>query len=235
MEARVKSVQDVVDDGYLLNLDAQRRLSALVSDGGPYEGRFDVDLAGGVLTFTGAQVLRVRAHFIGAAAPGPGSWLWGWHNVNGFPERTVEYAEHVRRFGELAGLTELTVAEHPLVRSPRDEAVTYATVASVVCGGLPHYTFDAGGGTVVALLLDGPELAPGPPSAVRAATLVPEALAAGVVVDWRRALASYAQMRGFGHATTASGVELSAPDGRVALTVDDLGRIVSVDAQLGAG
>lgn len=236
MTAPITSFQDVIDDGFLASLDAQRRLADAVGPGTPCDGRYDVDLRAGILTFTGTQQLDVRAHFLGSAAPGPGSWAWGWDNRNGFPDAVVAYVRHVHDFGTQVGVHELVVAEHPLRGTPREEAVRYATAASIICGGLPHYTLEAGGGTVAALLVDSSAFAPGPPSAVRAATLLPDAAARGVIADWRRAVVSYAQVRGFGIQEADRTLTLSAPDGTVGITLDAHGRLAHVDGSLhGAG
>lgn len=234
MNAPIASFQDVLDDGYLACVEAQRRVVDAVGAGTPYDGRFDVDLQAGILTFTGTQALAVRAHFLGSAAPGPRSWLWGWQNLNGFPDPVVAYVRHVCDFGAQAGLAELTVAEQPLQGSPREDAVRYATAASVICGGLPHYTFEVGGGSIGALLIDSPAFAAGPASALRASTVLPEAAAAGVIVDWRRALTSYAGLRGFAFHQGPTALTLTAPDGSLDVTLDDLGRLARVEAQLQA-
>lgn len=233
------SVQGVIDDGFLLSLDHQRHLAGIVGEGTAYDvargGRFDVDLAAGQIVFSNPEAppLAMRAHYLGSAAPGPGTWLWGWENINGLPDDVIAYARHVRAFGEQAGLTELTVAEQPLTDSPRMEAVTYATIAATVCGGMAHYTFAADRGTVVALLLDAPVLALAEPSAARAATLLPEAASAAVISDWRRAVRSYGQMRGFAVTEDPASTTLTAPDGVVVASFDALGRLANVKGTLG--
>ena len=234
------SLQGVIDDGYLLSLDHQRHLATLVGEGTAYDaargGRFDVNLADGTIVFSNAgsqtEPLTMRAHFLGAAAPGPGTWLWGWENVNGLPDDVIAYARHVRDFGAQAGLAELTTAQWPLTDSPRMEAVTYATIAGTICGGMAHYSLDAGRGTVVALLLDSPVLALGEPSAARAAALLPSAASAEVIVDWRRAVRSYGQMRSFAVTEDATTTTLTAPDGAAVATFDAHSRLTRVEATL---
>ena len=234
------TVQGVIDDGYLLSLEYQRRLAELVGEGTAYDaargGRYDVDLAAGTITFSNpgspTAPLTMRAHFLGAAAPGPGTWLWGWENVNGLPDDVIAYARHVRDFGTRAGLAELMTAQLPLADSPRMEAVTYATIAGTICGGMTHYSLDAGRGTVVALLLDSPALALGVPSAARAAALLPDAASAEVIEDWRRAVRCYGQMRNFAVAEDATTTTLTAPDGTAVATFDPQARITRVEATL---
>ena len=158
----MQTVQGVIDDGYLVSVEHQRKLASLVGEGTPYDpahgGRYDVDLAEGTIVFStpGEPVapLTMRAHLLGSAAPGPGTWLWAWEDLIGLPDDGLAYVRHVRDFGERMGLSELTVAHQPLTGTPRMEAVTYATIAATICGGMAHYTLDAGRGTIAALLLD---------------------------------------------------------------------------------
>jgi hypothetical protein len=239
MTTQITSAQDVLDDGFVLVCDYQRTLEGVVGEGTPYEaaagGRYDVDLAAGTLTFSGAGVPPVvlRAHLLGSAAPGPGTWLWAWGNDAGFPDEVLAYARHVSDFGTRYGLTELSQAQQELRSSPREDARHYAALAATVCGGMTTYTCVVGAGTVVALLLDGPEVTLPAPSAVRAATLLPEVAAAGVVVDWRRAVESYGRMRGFGVEEGAGETTLRAADGAVVVAFDDLGRLSKVSGRLG--
>lgn len=239
MTAQITSTQDVLDDGFVLVSDYQRTLEAFVGEGTPYEaargGRYDVDLSAGTLTFSGpgAAPVVLRAHLLGSAAPGPGTWLWAWENLNGFPDEVVAYARHVRDFGERFGLGGLTGAQQPLRSSPREDARHYAALAATVCGGMTTYTCEVGGGTVAALLLDGPEVTFPAPSVARATTLLPEVAAAGVIVDWRRAVASYGRMRGFGVEEEAGETTLRAADGAAVVAFDELGRLSGVSGRLG--
>lgn len=233
MPAAINRLADVVDDAYLLSVDRVRDVVALVEeDGAPYAGTFQVDLDTQTYTFIGRETLEAKLHFVGSAAPGPKSWLWGWHNINGFPEETVAASARVREFGERFGLTELTSEEVPLLSEPRIDARVYGAVAGLLCGGLPNYLLPIGGGSVAAMLLESPEFAPGDPSIVRAATVLPEAAQDGVVSDWRRAIGSYAQRRGFGHRQQPDGaVSLTAADGELTCTFDDHNRLTNISMQ----
>lgn len=230
----IATLVDVLDDGAFVSIERQRRLGELVGADGPYGDRWNVDLTAGVLTFTGRDgVLHTPAHLIGSAAPGPGTWMWGWSHVNGFPPPVVDRANRVRDFGTRSGLTELTEAEIPLRGDPRQDAVEYAVVAGLVNGGWPHYTADAGNGTVVAFVVEEPRAALPAPSCATAATVIGEGLSRGAAVDHRRALAAYAELRGFGVEQAGADVVLVAADGRLGVRFDDQGRIVSVDGRLG--
>ncbi|GAA3565390.1 hypothetical protein GCM10022197_21490 [Microlunatus spumicola] len=228
----ITSLTDVLDDGAVVSVERQRRLAELLGEGGPYADRWDVDLATGVLRFGGrAGTLETPAHLVGSAAPGPGTWMWGWSNVNGFPPPVVARAAAVRDFGARFGLAELTAPETPLRGEPRQDAVEYAMVAGLVNGGLPHYTADAGNGTVVAFVLDEPQASLPAPSCATAATVIGEALMGGVV-NHRRAVTAYAELRGFGLEQAGDEVVLQAGDGRLVVRFDGLGRVASMDARL---
>ncbi|RYZ26734.1 MAG: hypothetical protein EOP01_08625, partial [Propionibacteriaceae bacterium] len=156
----IRTLADVLDDGAFVSVERQRRLAELVGGDGPYGERWNVDLTAGVLTFTGRDgVLETPANLVGSAAPGPGTWMWAWSNVNGLPAPVVARAAAVRDFGSRYGLRELTEPEIPLRAEPRRDAVEYAVVAGLVNGGFPHYTADAGNGTVVAFLVEEPRAA----------------------------------------------------------------------------
>lgn len=229
----IRTLTDVLDDAAFVSVERQRRLADLLGEGGDYADRWDVDFDAGTLTFTGrAGTLVTPAHLVGTAAPGPGSWMWAWNNVNGFAEAVVARAGVARDFGARFGIDELTSAEVPLRGEARQDAVEYAVATGLVNGGLPHYTAEVGGGTVVAFVVDEPRAALDAPSAVTASTVVAEALAAGSALDHRRALEAYGELRGFGlQAPGDDVVVLEAADGRLTVRFDDEGRISGMDGE----
>jgi hypothetical protein len=230
----IRTLTDVLDDGAFISVERQRRLSEVVGEGGPYGDRWDVDLTAGVLTFTGREgTLETPAHVIGTAAPGPGSWLWGWHNVNGFPDAVVARSAQVRELGARFGIAELTAEEVPLRGEPRQDATEYAVVAGLVNGGLPHYTVEVGAGTIVAFLVEDQRATLPAPSTATAVTVIGEALMGGAVHDQRRALAAYAELRGLGLEQAGPDMVLTGPDGRITVAFDDLGRITGMKGTLG--
>lgn len=229
----ITSLTDVLDDGAFVSVERQRRLAELVGGDGPYGERWNVDLTAGVLTFTGREgELRTPAHLVGSAAPGPGTWMWGWSDVNGLPEPVVARSARVRDFGAQHRLAPLTEPEIPLRGDPRQDAVDYAVVAGLVNGGFPHYTADAGNGTIVAFLVEEPRAALPAPSCATAATVIGETLRRGAVVDQRRALAAYAELRGFGSEQAGADLVLLAGDGRLVVGFDDRGRIATLNGRL---
>lgn len=230
----IRTLTDVLDDGAFVSVERQRRLADLLGEGGEYADRWDVDLDAGTLTFTGrGGTLVTPAHLVGTAAPGPGSWMWAWNNVNGFSDAVVARAGAVRDFGARFGIKELASAEVPLRGEPRQDAVEYAVAAGLVNGGLPHYTAEVGGGTVVAFVVDEPRAALGAPSVATAASVVAEALANGAALDHRRALEAYGELRGFGvPEQTDDLVVLEAADGRLTARFDAEGRITGLDGTI---
>ncbi|WP_159620969.1 DUF6882 domain-containing protein [Ruania rhizosphaerae] len=227
--ARISSFQDVLDDSLLTAHDRQSDLQGRLEACGPEADRtWDVDLNARMATFTGpAGTFTATAHLLGSAAPGPGSWLWSWANPQ-YAGPLVARAEQVRRFGEQYAIPPLRDAEVPLDGEPRQVARHFCAAAGLICGGLTHYTLDAGSGTVAALLLESPELAPTPPSAIRAARVLAEVAQAGQVRNWDRAIRSYAQWRGFTLSEAPEGLTLAAPDGTATCTLDELGRLGQV-------
>src|SRR5690606_41585755 len=59
---------------------------------------WNADLVAGTLTFTAPDggTTTCRVQFLGTAAPGPGTWMWAWNNVNGFPDAGLDAAERTR-------------------------------------------------------------------------------------------------------------------------------------------
>ena len=230
MNAQITRLADVVDDAYLLSIDRVRDVLDVVDgEDSPYAGNFQVDLNTQSYTFVGRETLEAKLHFIGSAAPGPKSWMWGWNNINGFPDAAVASSGRVKEFGARFHLSELTSSEVPLLSEPRVDARVYGAVAGLICGGLPNYLVPLGGGSVAAMLLEAPQFAPGKPSIVRATTVIPEAAEDGVISDWRRALSSYAQRRGFRYEPQPDGtVSLGAADGTATLTFDDQNRLTNM-------
>ncbi|TDE91637.1 hypothetical protein EXU48_15975 [Occultella glacieicola] len=233
----ITSLQDVVDDTYLFGLDRQRETMDLTGSDGPHGDRYSAgyrtDMSGGTITFVGTEEITVRAHFVGSAAPGPKSWLWGWENVNGFPEPLVARVRGVRDFGERFGIAELTAAEVPLTAEPITVARRFAAAASLIAGPLPFVTFDLENGTVLTFLLESPALEPVPPSAIRAGSVLPEAASEGAISNWSRALRAYARWRGFTVAEGAGTLSLKAPNGDVEARLDGQGRLTGLSMTAG--
>ena len=225
----ISGFQDLLDDGCLISNDAQFRLQDVIGEGSPYAGRYDVDLSVGTITFTGAQTLSAQVHYLGSAAPGPGTWMWGWNNVNGMGEAVLQRVVAVYAFGQQHGVSELTTAELPLVEAPRQTAGRYAVVASLVNGQLPYYTAEIDRGRVVAFLVEHPEFELRPLDTPRLLTVLQSTLMEGLVADWRRALNQYAAFRGLRCSPRPGGLALTGSTiDDVLIDLDQLGRVTGV-------
>lgn len=215
------ALQDLVDDAAFLSHEHQLHLSDLHGD-----DAWAADMTTGVFTFTATDggTATCRLQFLGTAAPGPGTWMWAWQNVNGFPDGVLTAAESARR----TGLREAAEPELPLAD---DLAHRLALAAKAVTGSFTHYSAPVGGGTRAWFLLDDADLALPAPSVPRVVRTLSEGLLSVTVVDHRRAVASYASARGLPAAEDGTGaVVLDVPDGTVTVRFDERGRIAGISA-----
>ncbi|WP_144723093.1 DUF6882 domain-containing protein [Cellulosimicrobium sp. TH-20] len=217
----VPALQDLVDDAAFLSHEHQLHLTDLHGD-----DAWAADLTTGVFTFTAPDggTATCRLQFLGTAAPGPGTWMWAWQNVNGFPDAVLTAAESTRR----TGLREAAEPELPLAD---DLAHRLALAAKAVTGSFAHYSAPVGGGTRAWFLLDDADLALPAPSVPRVVRTLSEGLLSVTVVDHRRAVASYASARGLPAVEDGTGaVVLDVPDGTVTVRFDERGRIAGISA-----
>ncbi|MGW9419029.1 DUF6882 domain-containing protein [Cellulosimicrobium funkei] len=220
----VPALQDLVDDAAFLSHEHQLHLTDLHGD-----DAWAADLTTGVFTFTAPDggTATCRLQFLGTAAPGPGTWMWAWQNVNGFPDAVLAAAESTRR----TGLREAAEPELPLAD---DLAHRLALAAKAVTGSSAHYSAPVGGGTRAWFLLDDADLALPAPSVPRVVRTLSEGLLSVTVVDHRRAVASYASARGLPAVADGTGaVVLDVPDGTVTVRFDERGRIAGISASSG--
>lgn len=229
----ISGFQDLLDDGCLISNDAQFRLQDVIGENTPYGDRFDVDLSAQVISFVGTGRLDARVHFIGSAAATPGTWMWGWSNVNGFPDAVLQRVNAVHDFGQQYGIRELTTAELPLTDGPRQTAGLYAVVSSLINGQLPYYTAEIDPGRVVAFLVEHPDLALRPLDTPRLMTVLQSTLMEGRVRDWPRALRQYAAFRGLTCSPRPGGLALTGPTiDEVHVDFDQQGRVTGVSGTI---
>jgi hypothetical protein len=192
-----------------------------------------IDPAGSAFVFTdaGGDERTVRAHFIGTSSPEDGTWLWAWENINGFPAPFVRRSEQIRALGERYGVAELTTATLPL-----DDALPARLLSAVgaVTGITAHFAASTGNGDTRAwLLLDDPSLALPPATAARAVAVVTSALAGGIAVDHRKALAAWSEQRGVRLTRIDDEVvELTLSDGSLQVRFDGSSRIAGLGRRL---
>src|SRR6478735_6445211 len=217
-------LQDLVDDAAFLSHEHQLHLTDLHGD-----DAWNVDLATGTFVFTAGsgETTECRVQFLGTSAPGPGSWMWGWHNVNGFPDDVLRAAEGTRA----TGLAEATTAELSL----DDELPHRLTLAAKASSGsYTHYSAPVGGGTRAWLLVEHPSLDLPRPAVPRVVRTLSEGLLSVTVVDHRRAVLAYAAARGLDVQGEDGAVRLVLPDGVVTVAFDAAGRIAGIQARSGA-
>ncbi|MGM7423923.1 DUF6882 domain-containing protein [Cellulosimicrobium sp. ES-005] len=219
-EQTAPALQELVDDAAFLSHEHQLHLVDRHGD-----DAWGAEMATGTFTFTAPDggTTTCRLQFLGTAAPGPGSWMWAWNNVNDFPDDVLRAAEKTRE----TGLREATEAELPLTD---DLPYRLALAAKAVTGTWTHYSAPVGGGTRAWFLLDADDLALPAPSVPRVVRVLSEGLLSVTVVDHRRAVASYAVARGLRTAQGDGAVELALPDGSVTVRFDERGRIAGIAA-----
>lgn len=87
---------------------------------------WSADLSKGTISF-GEDEYPVQ--FIGGESTSAETWLWGWKNVNNYPQNIIELAEEMKCLGDSFGLEELTTAEIEI-----SEVFNGHAFATVVCG-----------------------------------------------------------------------------------------------------
>lgn len=219
-EQTAPALQELVDDAAFLSHEHQLHLADHHGD-----DAWGAEMAEGTFTFTAAtgETATCRLQFVGTAAPGPGSWMWAWNNVNGFPDDVLRAAEKTRE----TGLHEATEAELPLTD---DLPYRLALAAKAVTGSWTHYSAPVGGGTRAWFLLDADHLALPAPSVPRVVRVLSEGLLSVTVVDHRRAVVAYATARGLETTDDGGALTLTLPDGSVTVRFDEHGRISGIEA-----
>ncbi|MEV0610098.1 DUF6882 domain-containing protein [Polymorphospora rubra] len=211
----------LVDDAAFYSWEHQAHLLDLTEQLG--ENRFQGDLNTRRLDFVGAGTLSTTLSLLGSTSERLDTWLWGWANPSGFPPEVGALSQRVTEFGRQHGIRELADAEVPLTP---DLAARLSEAAKVVTRCWTSYSFAAGPGTRLYLLIEGPELALPAPDLPRTVRVIGEAISNGLVRDHRRALLSYAHLRRLRtKADDSSTVRLRLPDGTLTVTFDSLGRI----------
>ena len=190
--------------------------------------------------------------FVGSTAGGSDSWMWGWNNINEFPQPVVAIAQDVLAFGEHVQEPLLTVAQLPLSPAARAEqglpqppsdldlqqVLVWAAAALSGIAAPVWYRGDTGPGSYAWFLLANPaEFSLPPATVLPTISAITTALGMGAIGYGARALEAYAARRDGVtlHADPNSeGLLLRTTDGDVVVEVDELGRIVRVQATAGA-
>ncbi|MCL2849927.1 MAG: hypothetical protein FWE61_07785 [Micrococcales bacterium] len=218
-----------VDRGALLSHERQLHIAEVVEG----HDHWDVDLEAATLAFTFPdRTLVCQTQLLGSAAPGPGSWLWGWAN-DPVAGGATEVARSLREFGEQNGVPELTTAEIPLGPAGNEppEAFWYRLVTAtcvLVPGWDGYFRAPIGGGTIAPLLVRHPDLALPGPSLPRAARTLGESISMIRVTNHREAVVAYASQRGIPCEWSTASCMLTLPDGALDVTFDQMNRITAI-------
>lgn len=97
---------------------------------------WNVDFSEGVILF-GEQSYPLQ--FIGSESTSSDTWLWGWENINGFPEEIIQLATNAKVVGERWNLEPLKTAEFSL-----DDIFNGHNLSIVTCGLVDKYCYYRG-------------------------------------------------------------------------------------------
>jgi len=97
---------------------------------------WNVDFSKGVIAFGNNEY---PLQFIGSESTSSNTWLWGWENINGFPNERIEMARHTRNIGEQWNLEPLTTSEFEL-----DDTFNGHNLSIVACGLADRYCYYRG-------------------------------------------------------------------------------------------
>ena len=219
-----------------------------------FEGfdRWDADLAAQTFTLSRAdRNLVFTPYFVGSSSGQSDTWMWGWNNINGFPDGVVEIADEVYNFGEHFDEPLLTVAQQPLGEAERTaEGLpdadygfgverTFVHVAQALSGiAAPlYYRAPTGNGSFVWFLLSNPaEFALPPATVLKTLSALTESLQSGYVHDAVAALTGYADKReGVTLELGEGAAVLHTTDGDVNVELDEQGRIARIFGTAGGG
>ncbi|MGO2750045.1 MAG: DUF6882 domain-containing protein [Pseudoclavibacter sp.] len=220
------SLQDLADDAAILHFDAHAQLTEQLGDAG-----WDVDLTAPSITYQtqpSATVLPVQ--LIGSVAQSAGTWMWGWNNVNNFPEQAIALAGRVRSFVLDGGPDQLSSS---VVKTGETSPLLLVLAAKALTRSRDSVVVEAAPGVQVHLMVQAG--ADTPTTAERATRAILEALDAGILGDHVRALHSYAaRTESRLQRTGESSYELITGSGDVEITLDEAQRILVVRVTPGA-
>lgn len=227
------TLPDILDDAALLSLEHQLHLEEFLG-----EHHWNVDLQEPRFEFTGERPLVCeRFHLLGSAAPGPQSWMWGWANPSGFPAELTGLGAAVRDFGRDNDIPALAEAEVPfgtLPGSPEEAHLALyplTEAAKLLTGRWFAYNGEAGGGTRVSFIIEHPDLRLPRPTPMRVMRILQEGVAGLRLSDPKRAVYTYARLRGLSPRFTDADrrtLSLTGTDLGVEVGFDDLNRVVKI-------
>lgn len=219
------TLQDLVNRAVFYSTEVQTHFGGLIAD-----AEWEVDFGSDPhLTFSSDDgiVLRARPHLLGSESSRDKTWLWGWENVNDFPDAVVGLSHDVRKFDAAEEVPELTTAELNL---DEELALRLTLAAKVATGKWAHYPAEAGAGTTVWLLVDAAEITLPQPQVKVSVRALMQGLTQTTVSDHRAAIDAYVAERGIPvHELPDGGVRMLFTDGSADLSFDDERRISNCD------
>jgi hypothetical protein len=226
------TIDELMDDAALMSYEYQEHSIGVL---GAHSWHLDFDPP--KFEFTGDHPLVCsRFHYLGSAAPGPGTWLWSWADSGAdYPPAVTELAERVRDHGVRHGIPALSQGEVPFDELPgspsRPNRVAWlmGELAKAVTGCWTWYSGDAGRGTRLAVLIEHPDLVPPAPTA-RSVRRVMDGVHELGLPDHKRALHSYAVRRGLNADFTDGGTKLmiSGPGLTAAIRFNERGQVTAM-------
>ncbi len=213
--------------------------------------QWGVDLDAQLLWLEGEQGrAEFVPFFLGTAAEGSDTWMWGWNNINGFSASVVGIANDVLAFGEHFAEQALTVAQQPLdaanrvaqglpALQPDVSLVRVCVLAAQALSGIAApvwYVAEAAPGSDAWFLLSNPAQFALPPATVLPTlAALTDALEVGAITHGAAALAGYASRReGVALIEEGPNLVLRLTDGDILVTLDDRGRITRMNGTAGA-
>ena len=94
---------------------------------------WNIDLGRGVIFF-GMREYPIQ--FIGSESKSSGTWLWGWENINHFPDEIIRLADETKACGEEWHLEALTAAEFDL-----NDTLSGHNLSIAACGIADHFAY----------------------------------------------------------------------------------------------
>lgn len=219
------TLQDLVNRAVFYSTEVQTHFGGLIAD-----AEWEVDFgADPHLTFSSSEgvVLRARPHLLGSESGRDKTWLWGWENVNDFPDAVVGLSHDVRKFGAAEEVAELTTAELDL---DEELALRLTLAAKEATGRWTHYPAAAGAGTTVWLLVEADEIVLPEPQVKVSVRALMQGLTQTTVSDHRAAIDAYVAKRGIPVSELPEGgLRMLFADGSADLSFDSERRISNCD------
>lgn len=170
---------------------------------------------------------RYVVQFLGSFSGLDNTWMWGWNNINQYPDAAIQIANNLRKFGEMANVPELTTPVLPIASEVDIHRLLFAAIR--ITGRPAFHRAPTEHGHVYYLLHDYEMLPPGVAAVQRA---IMGAIHGGWIVNHPASLDAYLEMRPLTATDTEKGKIIHCADGDLELEFDDHQRIATVRFQV---